>query len=275
MTELLLAAAAGLAIALLLGWALWARPLSGLRAERDEARKAAEEAAAEVSRQREERGKHATEVVMLTKRNEELARAEGERERLAGELRAIRAAQEERDRAHQAELVRLNETFQSLAGKALEAAQAQFLQRADARFAEHQTLSETKVKSLLAPVAETLVRYESELKKVEAARTEAYGGLKQQIEAVMLGQEKVSGDAGEAGNRAALVGQGRRALGRGTVPQRAGRPGSWRASISRRNGRRRRRQAAARISRSTCPAAACWSSTSNARSTPSLGRRGR
>jgi DNA recombination protein RmuC len=195
LTELILAAAAGLAIALLLGWALWARPLSGLRAERDEARKAAEDAAAEVSRQREERGRHATEVVMLTKRNEELAAAESERERLAGELSAIRAAQEERDRAHQAELVRLNETFQSLAGKALEAAQAQFLQRADARFAEHQTLSETKVKSLLAPVAETLTRYEGELKKIEAARTEAYGGLKQQIEAVMLGQEKVSGAA--------------------------------------------------------------------------------
>ena len=195
MTELILAAAAGLAIALLLGWALWARPLSGLRAERDEARKAAEDAAAEVSRQREERGRHATEVVMLTKRNEELAAAESERERLAGELSAIRAAQEERDRAHQAELVRLNETFQSLAGKALEAAQAQFLQRADARFAEHQTLSETKVKSLLAPVAETLTRYEGELKKIEAARTEAYGGLKEQIAAVMLGQRQVSDEA--------------------------------------------------------------------------------
>lgn len=195
MTELLLAAAAGLAIALLLGWALWARPLSGLRTERDEARKAAEEAAAEVSRQREERGRHATEVKMLGERLEELREAEGERERLSAELSAIRAAQDERDRAHAAELARLTETFGSLAGKALEAAQAQFLQRADARFAEHQTLSETKVKSLLAPVAETLTRYEGELKKIEAARTEAYGGLKEQIAAVMLGQEKVSGAA--------------------------------------------------------------------------------
>ena len=173
MTEILIAAAAGLAVALLLGWALWARPLAGLRAERDAARAAADEAAAEVGRQREERGRHATEVVMLSKRLEELAAAEGERERLSAELSALRAAQDERDRAHAAELARLNETFQGLAGKALEAAQAQFLARADARFAEHQTLSETKVKSLLAPVAETLTRYEQELKKVEAARTEA------------------------------------------------------------------------------------------------------
>jgi DNA recombination protein RmuC len=195
LTELLLAAAAGLAIALLLGWALWARPLSGLKAERDAARAAAEEANEEVGRQREERGRHATEVMMLTRRNDELAKAEAERERLASELSAIRAAQDERDRAHAAELARLTETFGALAGKALETAQVQFLQRADARFAEHQTLSETAVKSLLAPVAETLVRYEGELKKVEAARTEAYGGLKEQIAAVMLGQRQVSDEA--------------------------------------------------------------------------------
>jgi DNA recombination protein RmuC len=193
--EALLAAFAGLAIALLLGWALWARPLAGVRAERDAARAEAADAMAEASRQREERGRNATEVAMLMKRNDELRDAEVERERLTSQLSAIRAAQDERDRAHAAELARLTETFQSVAGKALETAQAQFLQRADARFAEHQTLSETAVKSLLAPVAETLNRYEGELKKVEAARTEAYGGLKQQIEAVMLGQEKVSGAA--------------------------------------------------------------------------------
>jgi DNA recombination protein RmuC len=193
--EVLLAALAGLALALLLGWALWARQLPGLRTERDAARTAAADAMAEASRQREERGRNATEVVMLMQRNEELKNAETERERLASQLSAIRAAQDERDRAHAAELARLSETFQSLAGKALETAQAQFLQRADARFAEHQTLSETAVKSLLAPVAETLTRYEGELKKVEAARTEAYGGLKEQIAAVMLGQRQVSDEA--------------------------------------------------------------------------------
>jgi DNA recombination protein RmuC len=166
-----------------------------MRTERDAARAQAADAMAEASRQREERGKNATEVTMLMNRNDELRDAEAERERLRAELSALRAGQAERDRAHAAELVRLNETFQSLAGKALESAQAQFLQRADARFAEHQTLSETAVKSLLAPVAETLTRYEGELKKVEAARTEAYGGLKEQIAAVMLGQRQVSDEA--------------------------------------------------------------------------------
>ena len=195
MLEILLAALAGLTLALLLGWALWARPLAAVRGERDAARAETIAANAEASRQREERGKHATEVAMLTQRNEELKLAEADRERLASQLSAIRAAQDERDRAHAAELARLTETFQSLAGKALETAQAQFLQRADARFAEHQTLSETAVKSLLAPVAETLTRYEGELKKVEAARTEAYGGLKEQIAAVMLGQRQVSDEA--------------------------------------------------------------------------------
>ena len=93
MTELLLAAAAGIAVALLLGWALWARPLAGVRTDRDAARAEAAELTAEVGRQREERGRAAVEVKMLGERNAELRDAEAEREQLAGELRALKATQ--------------------------------------------------------------------------------------------------------------------------------------------------------------------------------------
>jgi DNA recombination protein RmuC len=202
LTELLLAAAAGLVIALLLGWALWARPLSGLRAERDAARAEAAEAAAEVGRQREERGKHATEVVMLTRRNEELSRAETERERLSAELSAIRAAQDERDRAHAAELARLTETFGALAGKALETAQAKLTESAEALMSRQREAAgagleanRNQLAELIAPVRDTLAKYETRLGEVEAARTEAYGGLKEQLAAVMLGQRQVSDEA--------------------------------------------------------------------------------
>lgn len=195
MTEVLIAGMAGLAVALLLGWALWARPLAAMRTDHDAVKAEVAEARSEVARQQQERAGHAVEVRSLMQRNGELAGAERQRETLTADLAALRAAQAERDRAHAAEVARTVETFQTLAAKALEGAQTQFLQRAEARFAEHQILSETAVKSLLAPVAETLVRYEGELKKVEAARTEAYGGLKEQIAAVMLGQRQVSDEA--------------------------------------------------------------------------------
>ncbi len=209
MIEILLAAVAGLAIALLLGWALWARPLAGLRAERDAARgEAADaraevaEALAEVSRQREERGKHATEVTMLTRRNDELRSAEAERERLAGQLSALSAQQAERDRAHAAEVARTVETFQALAAKALEGAQARLAESAEALMTRQREAAgagleanRNQLAELIAPVKDTLVKYEARLGEVEAARTEAYGGLKEQLAAVAIGQRQVSEEA--------------------------------------------------------------------------------
>ncbi len=204
-----IAAIAGLAVALLLGWALWARPLAALRAERDvvrgerdAARAEAAEQAAEAGRQREERGRHATEVVMLTRRNDELRAAEAERERLAAELSGLRAQQEERDRAHAAEVARTVETFQALAGKALEGAQAKLTESAEALMVRQREAAgagleanRNQLAELIAPVKETLVKYETRLGEVEAARTEAYGSLKEQLANVVLGQERVSGAA--------------------------------------------------------------------------------
>jgi DNA recombination protein RmuC len=195
LTEVLLAAALAFALAMLIGWLLWGRPLAATTAERDTARGEAADATAEVIRQKEARAGHAVEVVGMQKEIARLETAESERVRIAGTLAALQATLDERDASHARQLESLKANFATLANEALEGAQTQFLKRADARFAEHKTLSETAVKSLLAPVAETLTRYEGELKKVEAARTEAYGGLKEQIAAVMLGQRQVSDEA--------------------------------------------------------------------------------
>lgn len=202
MTNLILAALAGLLVALLIGWAWWARPLGEVRAALASARAEAAEAAAEAGRQREERGRHAVEVTMLQSRVGELAAAEAERNGLAAELAALRAAQEERDRGHAAELARLQETFAGLAGKALEAAQAKLAENANDLLTRHreaagQTLeaNRNQLAELIAPVRETLVKYESRLGEVEKARTEAYGGLKEQLAAVATGQRLVSEEA--------------------------------------------------------------------------------
>jgi DNA recombination protein RmuC len=198
----LIAGFAGLVMALLLGWALWARPLAAMRGERDAARSEAVTLAAEVGRQREERGKHATEVVMLSQRNAELREAEAEREALTAELRALQAQQAERDRAHAAEVARTVETFQALAGKALEGAQAKLAESAEALMVRQREAAgagleanRNQLAELIAPVKDTLVKYETRLGEVEAARTEAYGSLKEQLASVVLGQERVSGAA--------------------------------------------------------------------------------
>jgi DNA recombination protein RmuC len=202
LTEVLIAVVASLALALLLGWALWARPLAGVRAERDALKAEVTDARAEVSDQQQKRAGHAVEVRTLTERNAELRDAEAERERLAGELRALAAQQTERDRAHAAEVARTVETFQALAGKALEGAQAKLAESAEQLMTRQREAAgagleanRNQLAELIAPVKETLVKYETRLGEVEAARVEAYGGLKEQLAAVALGQRQVSDEA--------------------------------------------------------------------------------
>ncbi len=164
MTETIIAAVLAFAVALALGWALWARPLAGVRGERDTAR-------ADADRLRD------AEVAARMK----LAEAD--------------AASRERDASHARQLAQLQTAFEATAAKALEAAQAQFLSRAEARLTEQQTRAETGLKALLTPVAETLTRYDARLTEVEAARNEAYGDLKGQMALMAAGQMRVGEEA--------------------------------------------------------------------------------
>ena len=202
MTEVLIAAAAGLVLALVLGWALWARPLAAMCEERDGLKGEVVAARAEAADQQQKRAGHAVEVQSLMARNAELASAEREREQLTAELRALQAQQAERDRAHAAEVARTVETFQALAAKALEGAQTKLAESAEQLMVRQREAAgagleanRNQLAELIAPVKETLTKYEIRLGEVEAARTEAYGSLKEQLASVVLGQERVSGAA--------------------------------------------------------------------------------
>jgi DNA recombination protein RmuC len=179
--EVVGAVAGALLAGLLLGWWLWARPLASARAK--------------VAEEQIERGKNATEVLMLRTRLEEKAGVEADRERLAGELAALNATLRERDEGHARQLHQLKEQFDALATKALDTAQAKFLERAEARFTEQANTSQASLMQLFQPVTDTLKKYEARLGEVEAARVENYGQLKQQLEQVVLGQAQVSGAA--------------------------------------------------------------------------------
>ena len=151
---------------------------------------------------RETIGRSAVEIDMQQRRLAELEGAEKARQALDSELAGMKASQTERDRAHAAELARLQETFGALAGKALEAAQAKLAQSAEALMLRQREAAgagleanRNQLAELIAPVKDTLVKYEARLGEVEAARTEAYGNLKAQLANVVLGQERVSGAA--------------------------------------------------------------------------------
>lgn len=178
-----------------LGWWLGSRASVAMRAERDAA-------LADAADAREKRSAAATEVIALTRRNEELALAEREREAATAELAHLRATQAERDRAHAAELLRLNSQFEQLAGKALADAQAKLAENAEQMLARHREAAgqgleanRTQLTELLTPVKDTLARYETRLGEVEKARTENYGQLAEALKSVVMGQEKVSGAA--------------------------------------------------------------------------------
>ncbi|QYE36069.1 DNA recombination protein RmuC [Polymorphobacter sp. PAMC 29334] len=168
-------------VVLAAAWFAWGRNLAAARAQVVDHRIAI--------------GRHAVEVEAQQVRLAELSGVEAERNRLAADLAGLRAGQAERDVGHARQLADLQTSFAALAAKALDGAQTAFLERAEARFAEHKTLSETGMAALLAPVAETLTRYEGELKKVEVARAEAYGGLREQVTALALGNARVSDEA--------------------------------------------------------------------------------
>ena len=125
----------------------------------------------------------------------------------ASDLAAVRAAQQEREKAFEekiAELVRAREElsaqFAEVGGKLLEAAQKQFLERADQRFRQSEESAGTNLKALLQPVHDRLQRYEEAVGKVEEDRRKDFGLLTGHIEAMKSGTERVSAEAAKLVN---------------------------------------------------------------------------
>jgi len=186
MAELAIIAILALAAGVLLGWLLASRRATTLASDLAVARTKAADA-----------------DLLRTARDA----VERERNEAQRDLARLQAQSEERQAAHLVTLRQLKDAndamtaqFGAAAAKALEAAQVQFLDRADARFRQSEETAGQNLKSMLQPVSDRLQRYEEGVAKVEAERRDAFGDLKGQIEQMRLGQEKVSTEAAKLVN---------------------------------------------------------------------------
>jgi len=227
----LLLCLAMLAVGIGAGWALWGRTLAAAQRERTrlDERVRAGEAALSLA---EERARELPPLRLMldgirderdaAQRDLAAARASAARvpvleealaaeRRTAAELAAAKAAfergEEERARAHDAQIAQLKEMeaklearFGELAGKALTEAQGHFLKRAEERFAQAGKEGEDKLKLLLAPVETTLKRYEEGLAKVEKERVGSYAELREAVTQLTQGNEHVRREASRLAN---------------------------------------------------------------------------
>jgi DNA recombination protein RmuC len=181
---------------LLVGWLLGGRGTAQIRAERDTRTEEFKRAIVDLA-SAEERARGAEQLreeAALLRDERDIARLENI------ELKTLASAFESR----QKELLEAKEAmagqFAELSAKALGQAQEVFLKRADERFRQSEETAGQNLKSMLQPVSDRLLRYEEAVGKVEVERKGAFSELKGQIEAMRIGQEKVSSEAAKLVN---------------------------------------------------------------------------
>ena len=194
----IVALVAGLAI----GWLARGRSVAPLLAERADLAGKLDMAAAQ-------RNAAIQELVVAQERAAQAAdlaqKVEAERaaREVAGrELAALRSDTQARAEAFEAQIAALKDAkeqlsaqFSEIGGKLLHQAQSHFLERADQRMTQAHEKSEAQLRQLLHPVNETIQRYDQKITQIEQQRTEAYGILRGEIEAMKTGQEAVRAEA--------------------------------------------------------------------------------
>ena len=130
-----------------------------------------------------------------------------ERDEARIKLAQAETALTERERAFEDQLAAMADAKDVLAGqfseisqKLLHEAQSRFLQRADERFKESETVAGQRLSALLQPVHERLEKYETAVGKVEAERREAFGNLHGLMESMRVSTEAVKTEAQRLGN---------------------------------------------------------------------------
>ncbi|WP_066551955.1 DNA recombination protein RmuC [Croceicoccus bisphenolivorans] len=192
-----------LVIGIGIGWFLGSRPLADWRTRH----------AGLEGELRERDEKFRTAIAELATMSERADRAAGLDEalrdaRLQNDGLRVQVAELNKDRANLAEreaLLKeareeLGKQFEAMGVKALEGAQARFLERANERFTESEKTNAEKIRTLLEPVGARLKAYEEQVAALEEKRVKDFGSLAGVIEQMKLGQEAVRREAQRLGN---------------------------------------------------------------------------
>ncbi len=178
------------------GYFVWGRAVVALR--RDVARQAEDMTLMRLAKSESDQRAAAAEA--LRTENERLRCVELEHER-------FKSAAEERDANHVRREAELEQKFAKLAADVLEKSQKTFVERAEETLKNHREVASAGLKEnqaaldkLIAPMRDTLGKYEKKLGEIETARATAYGAITNAIAEVKSGQERVSGEAAKLVN---------------------------------------------------------------------------
>jgi DNA recombination protein RmuC len=134
---------------------------------------------------------------------ERAAARENELEERASALRAALAGNEEKLRVFAEAEKKLGDAFQSLASQALSRNNQQFLDLAKQNLEKLQgeakgelDLRQQAISALVAPLHEALGKVDSEVRRIEAAREQAYGTLTEQVRSLVSSQERLQAETG-------------------------------------------------------------------------------
>ncbi|MGL6043293.1 MAG: DNA recombination protein RmuC, partial [Sandaracinobacteroides sp.] len=195
-----IAVAVALAAVALICWLLWGRPLGTARAEAANWRSENERHVAKVAEAAVAERGYEVKLANLDGIADRLSATEVARAALAEELAGLKAQAEERDAQHLRQLATINEKFAVAAAQALDSAQAKFALAAEEALVRHREaagagleVNRNQMAELIAPMRETLGKYEAQLAAVEKTRAEGYGQLTQLLDQVARGQERVAG----------------------------------------------------------------------------------
>jgi DNA recombination protein RmuC len=126
-------------------------------------------------------------------------RAEDAISQLESRIKDQDALQVERDSAYEAATTRLATAFSELSNQSLKANSETFLRLAQENLgaqqerAKHElTAREQAVENLVKPIRDALQQSQKQIGELEKARSEAYGGIKSQLEMMQLGQKSLA-----------------------------------------------------------------------------------
>ncbi|AKM09252.1 DNA recombination protein RmuC [Croceicoccus naphthovorans] len=196
-------AVVALVVGLVAGWFFGSRPVADWRARHSGVE-------ADLKEKDEKFRAAIAELATMSERADRAGAIEDQLRESRAQVEALRVSVAElnKDRANLAErevLLKeareeLGKQFEAMGNKALEGAQARFLERANERFSESEKTNAARIKALLEPVGSRLKAYEEQVAALEEKRVKDFGSLAGVIEQMRLGQEEVRREAQRLGN---------------------------------------------------------------------------